>query len=157
MLITQVLIHVAAMWRVVATAAVAQSGCRNGLTIGISTRIAMAVARHRVALQAEHGLRKVQQFAVRCAMRAVAGGAILDGGRMLEGMRAAHILMALGALLRLCLQSELLATMRVVAVLTGNATFIQRVVRTHAELGDDILVAACAQSRFLARFLHADA
>jgi hypothetical protein len=97
-----------------------------------------------MALQALHRLGKLQQAAVRRAVRVVTDDAVLDCRRMLEHVGPTHVLVALGALLGLGDERGRLAVVRIVATDARHRAFDDRMVRRHGEAGGDILVAADA-------------
>jgi len=151
---SQMLVGGAAVYRTMTACAVSQHGTRYPLGVIGCTALAVPISGKRMALEALHRLRNGKQLLVRCAMRVVAVGAIFRRRGMFESMRPTHRLVALGALRGFCAERGLLRGMRVMAAGTGGAAFLDRVVRGHAELGQHILVAGCAERGRFAAFLH---
>lgn len=131
----------------VAADAVAQYGPRDSCDVAGGTALTMPVAGNRVTLQALHRLGKVLQLAIWCAMGVVAGGAAFDDRCMFEDVRTTNRLVAGRALLRNCTQRCLLGGMRIMAASAGGAAFLYRMARRQVELGQNVLVACCTQSR----------
>jgi hypothetical protein len=71
--------------------------------------------------------------------------AVLGRRRMFEDMRATYILVTLRTLSCLADQPGLLAAMLIMATGAGHPAFLDRVVRTHVEAGQYILVAGGTQ------------
>lgn len=124
--------------------------------LGAPRRIAAVRGRERVALQALHRLRKLQQAAVWRTVRVVADGAVLDDRWMLEDLWPLHVLVTSRALFVLAGEAGFPAAVRVVAIDTGQSTFPDRVMRGHGHACGDVLVAVHAQLRMAVGLPHAD-
>lgn len=121
-----------------------------------SRRIAAVRRRERVALQALHRLRKLEQAAVWRTVRIVANGAVLDDRRMLEDLWPLHVLVTSRALFVLAGEAGFPAAVRVVAMDAGQSAFPDRVMRGHGHACGDVLVAVHAQLRMAVGLPHAD-
>lgn len=102
-----------------------------------------------MALQADRGLRSIQQSAVCRTMRRVTTRAVIHHRRMFEYLGSADRLVTSEALFGLAFQHRLAASMRIMATDARHSSLPDRMMGAHLELCFDVLMAADANSRIL--------